>query len=164
MILTAQCDGEIYNATIDGALPLLDRLVDWEGSGGESIVENGVLEMFLTLTEWRPKAGWFPDHILRTGLNAQTGYGALVWMPLGDRVDVGHASNSGIWVSDAGERIATAAKVPTGYQENAYHPVENLVPLRQVRFVLENFCRSSSGDRPSGISWARGGMDGQRLT
>jgi hypothetical protein len=43
-----------------------------------------------------------------------------------------------------------------------YHPRSVLVEDR-VREVLEEFCRTGTGERPSVIGWVRGDTNGQRL-
>ncbi|MET3425717.1 hypothetical protein BJ973_004929 [Actinoplanes tereljensis] len=92
-----------------------------------------------------------PRNYLQVGVNSFSGYGGLIWL-----------GGDGCWVSDNPEPpgfdpfVLSNSGGPFGF-----HP-ESTLPVARIRAAVEEFCRARTGERPGGVSWVPGGMNGER--
>ncbi|MFC8075679.1 Imm1 family immunity protein [Streptomyces sp. NPDC057307] len=102
------------------------------------------------------------DNQLCVAVNGSTGYGALVWGVTEDSSREGGAFDS-VWVSDnpgppdSDPRVVADPGVPS------FHGPASALPVAQVRAAVEEFRRAGTGDRPEGVRWVPGQVNGQRL-
>lgn len=102
-----------------------------------------------------------PENNLRVAVNGATGYGGLVWFVNGNGSRHGGIYDH-VWVSDNPEPPDFDPGVVTDTHVAAYLDRRSVVPLAKVREVVEEFCRTGTGDRPEGISWVRSDANGIR--
>lgn len=160
MILTVRFSGTYLYESTESAPAVLSNLIETRQEGSRPMID--VLEMFVGPREWKPSDAWWPDHLLRAAVNVTSGYGALVWVPLGPRVN-SDAISERVWVSDPSVPPIFDPEVPTGYQGNPFHSRLSSFTLSGVMAVLTNFCDAASGRRPEGVPWVPGEMDGERV-
>lgn len=160
MILTIRSSGHYLDEPTETAPAVLGALIETGRDRSGPMID--VLEMFVGQGEWHPSDKWWPDHLLRVAVNAVTGYGALVWIPLGSRVNSDPVSER-VWVSDPTTAPAFEPEVPSGYQGNPFHSRLSTFAISDVMTVVTNFCDVASGARPEGVPWVPGEMDGERL-
>ncbi|MGW0574740.1 Imm1 family immunity protein [Streptomyces sp. NPDC002920] len=104
-----------------------------------------------------------PDNHLRVAVNSSTGYGAFVWFLGVERAErVGDAISNSIWVSNNPTPPDFDPRVVSDPGYPLFHDPCSTIPVSQVRLVLEEFCRSKTGDRPACIEWVQGEMNGMR--
>lgn len=90
---------------------------------------------------------------LQVSMNRATGYGALMWyLPDGESV----------WISDNVNPPGFDPRVIADPGYPLFHDPASTLPLDQFRIVLEEFCYSGTGGRPTGINWISGDMCGRR--
>ncbi|WP_170201564.1 Imm1 family immunity protein [Actinocorallia herbida] len=149
---------------------------------GNEQVPPEVLEAFAKLPELnRPYGGtvasfvfdapdrdlyqWSYDSCLMVAFNAMTGYGAFLWVARAEsglHIDPGEPEHVW-WLSDGSCPPSTDPHVRNPLQTPPYHDPRCALPAPQVRAVLEEFCRTGSGHRPTSIEWTPGDGYGQRL-
>ncbi|WP_018351442.1 Imm1 family immunity protein [Longispora albida] len=106
-------------------------------------------------------ADW-PQLMLHVSVNRATGYGAVIWLASGDYPGEGDIFDNA-WVSDNPQPPAFDPRVVASPGEPRFHDPRSTVPIEQVRAVLEEFCRTGTGMRPEGVSWARSELNGIRF-
>ncbi|MFI8105365.1 Imm1 family immunity protein [Streptomyces sp. NPDC086023] len=94
------------------------------------------------------------NNCLYVTVNTRNGYGALKWWTTNvpDDADSDHLSRF-IWTSgnpsppDFDPKLISDPGTPT------YYPPQAAIPVAQVREVLEEFCRTRTGERPESVRW-----------
>ncbi|MBB4963486.1 Imm1 family immunity protein [Saccharothrix violaceirubra] len=120
--------------------------------------------MFADGRHFADNRDWWPDNYLYVAVNRSTGYGGLTWMAGGERALNGSDGISdGIWVSDNASFPDFDPRVVSDPGFPLFYDPRSTVPISQVRLVLENFCSARTGDRPDGIEWVLGELNGQRV-
>ncbi|WP_262056267.1 Imm1 family immunity protein [Streptomyces sp. STR69] len=103
-----------------------------------------------------------PNTYLRVAVNRPTGYGALMWFATDRRTGRSEIFDY-TWLSDNPEPPDFDPRVVADPGYPLFHHPRSTIPLDSVRLVLEEFCRTSSGERPQCIQWVQGELNGQRL-
>ncbi|MBD0673642.1 Imm1 family immunity protein [Streptomyces sp. CBMA156] len=132
-----------------------DRLISWvmenAGSGRNA---------WFALNEVRfDKARPSDESVLMVAMDREAGYGGLVWS-----VSLSFSRREGIdgctWVTDNPSPPAGDPKVISDMWTPVFMEPATVLPLPEVRKVLEEFCRARTGDRPSCVGWVKGHMNG----
>lgn len=103
-----------------------------------------------------------PDSCLRVAVNNSTGFGALIWCVTKGSVRKGGVYDS-VWVSNNPAPPSFDPRVVADPGYPLFHDPHSTLPLTRVHAAVEEFCRSSTGERPDCINWTVGQLDGQRL-
>jgi hypothetical protein len=169
MVLTVSIHGEYRHAEspveISKLISEVMTSLDYErhDAGGISPGEQACFGFGDTGYSLTAAPGW-GDNFLYVAYNSRTGYGGFTWFVSAERAEIsGGGVYDDVWVSDNPEPPSFDPRVVSdpGYPL-FYHPRSVLVEDR-VREVLEEFCRTGTGERPSVIGWVRGDTNGQRL-
>jgi hypothetical protein len=103
-----------------------------------------------------------PSSNLRVAVGEGHEYGALIWFPDDDFPRKGGVYDS-VWISDNPAPAADGPRVVADPGYPLFHDPASVLPVSQVRAAVEEFCRAGTGDRPGGVAWVAGHMNGQRL-
>ncbi|MEV7783170.1 Imm1 family immunity protein [Kitasatospora sp. NPDC088351] len=105
--------------------------------------------------------GRFPSTYLRVSVNELSGYGALMWS-----VDGQAPRKGGIydytWISDNPSPPEIDSQLVSDTYYGWCHDPASAVPLSRIRAAIEEYCRLGTGERPEGINWVTGEINGQR--
>jgi hypothetical protein len=101
-----------------------------------------------------------PCAYLNVSVNVETGFGALIW-----GVSDGFAGDlpDGVWTSDNPEPPTVDPRVLADPDSAAFHDPRSTLPIPRILAAVGEFCRTGTGERPTGVSWAEGHLDGTRI-
>jgi Immunity protein Imm1 len=97
-------------------------------------------------------------------VNTETGYGGLTWFVTQDRaVAAGDEIADHVWVTDNPSPPGFDPRVVSELHYPVFYHPNSTIPAAQVQAALEEFCRTSTGDRPECVRWVHGTVSGERL-
>ncbi|GHH19952.1 Imm1 family immunity protein [Streptomyces rubradiris] len=104
--------------------------------------------------------------VLGIGLDYTSGYGALLWYCDGEfRKEVAALSGAEVtehvWVSRNPSPPAADPQVVRDPWNPSYFNRISVLPLDDVRPVVEEYFRESTGLRPTGVQWVKGHFTGE---
>jgi hypothetical protein len=103
-----------------------------------------------------------PDNNLRVAMNQKTGYGSVTWFVTEACQKPGVVYDY-IWISNNPSPPRFDPRVVADPCCPLFHDPSSTIPISQVVQVVEEFCRTGTGDRPECIDWIRGQLDGERI-
>ncbi|WP_436528559.1 Imm1 family immunity protein [Actinoplanes sp. HUAS TT8] len=103
----------------------------------------------------------FPHNFLFVSVNTATGFGALIWC-VTDRSGKKGGAYDHVWISNNPNPPASDPQVVVESTAMSFHSPRSCLPIEQLRTVVEEFCVAGTGDRPEGIDWVQGHLNGWR--
>lgn len=91
---------------------------------------------------------------LQVAVNKETGYGALMWS---------WGGNDPMWVSDNPQPPDFDPEVVADPGGICLHETGSTLPIGKFREVLEEFCYSGTGKRPTSVRWVHSDICGRRM-
>ncbi|WP_224283416.1 Imm1 family immunity protein [Streptomyces sp. LS1784] len=102
-----------------------------------------------------------PCAYLSVAANEATGFGVIAWWTNNLPPRVGGIYDH-LWISDNPTPTEIDSQLVSDPHYPRFHDPASAIPLTQVRAVIEEFCRSATGERPESIAWVTGQLNGQR--
>ncbi|MER7280756.1 Imm1 family immunity protein [Dactylosporangium sp. NPDC000244] len=107
---------------------------------------------------------WWPDNYLQVSINPDTGFGGLIWWVSPSRAAATlNEDDEFVWVLNNPEPPSIDPRVVADPGFVSLFSPRSVLPIPQLRSVLEEFCSVGTGDRPRSVEWAKGDLSGRRL-